>query len=129
MRGELLEEERHALGRLEDRRRERLVQRVTLGKGIEEAAGVVSRERVEHRRAVAPCGSPLEKLRSGRRDHEQGALHGADHVFHQIEELVGTAQWHVVEHDDDRAGRGEVLDEGARRGESRIRALDLAEPR
>ena len=46
VRGELLEEERYALGGIEDRGREPFVERVALWKGIEEAAGIVSGERL-----------------------------------------------------------------------------------
>ena len=103
VRGELLEEERHALGRLEDRRRERLVERVALREAHRRGRRASSPPSGSSTVApLAPGGSPLEKLRPRHGDHEQGAVDGADDVLDEVEERRDRPV-EVVEHDDDRA--------------------------
>ena len=128
VRGELLDEERDALGRVEDRGRERVVEHLALRERVDEEPGLVAAERVEYRGALAPGRAPLEELGPRHRDDEHGAVDSADDVLDEVEEgRDGPVE--VVEHDDDRALGGEVPEERAGGRERRVGALELAERR
>ncbi len=123
---ELLEEERDALCSAEDRECELVVDRVALGKRVDETPRVLGRQLRQADRALAPRWPLLEELGTGHGDDEQRPVDRADDVLDQVEERRDRPV-HVVEDDDDWARPREVLDERTGCCECRVGARELAE--